>query len=116
MAEITRELTTVTVGGTEYTLVPTLAAVRAVTAACGGLLPAFRKVQDLDLDAMASIIVAGARLTLTAKEYDALAGAVWKTEKKGPIGSACIDFLSLLLNGGRSVEDEVDGAEAEGNV
>lgn len=117
MTAITKKLTEATVGDTTYTLVPSLAAVRVVTQACGGLIPAIDKVRGIDFDTMAVTVAAGAGLVLSTKEFDALATEIWQTEDKRPIVNSCIEFLSVLLNGGRSLPTgEEEEAEAEGNA
>lgn len=102
---------TVEVAGESYELRPTLAAVRAVNSGLGGLVPAFRQVQDINVDAFALVIAAGAGLRLKAKEYDDFVEQIWRSPDKAAIGAPLSDFLSLLLRGGRpAVEDEGDVA------
>ena len=106
----------VDVGGTVYELRPTLAALRAISAALGGLKPAFQRIQDLDYEATAAVIAAGAGLKLRPSEADALVEAVWTSDQRGEIGGAAIEFLVVLLNGGTPPSDDQPAAEeSEGN-
>ena len=117
MTEITKKLTTVTVGDTEYTLVPTLAAVRSITNVCGGLLNVGSKIINRDYDAIAAIIVAGANLTMKPKQYDAFVEAIWKSEDFGSIADSCVEYWRVLNAGGRDPDEIVEeDEESEKNV
>lgn len=106
----------VDVAGAVYELRPTLAALRAISAALGGLKPAFQRIQDLDYEATAAVIAAGAGLKLRPSEADALVEAVWTSDQRGEIGGAAIEFLVVLLNGGAPPSDDGPVAEEpEGN-
>ena len=110
---VTEPVVTVEVAGELYELKPTLAAVRAVNAGLGGLVPAFRQVQDINVDAFALVIAAGAGLRLKTKEYDDFVDRIWRSPDKAAIGAPLSDFLSLLLRGGRPAEDEKDDVAGE---
>lgn len=107
---------TVTVGDDIYELKPTLAAVRSINAALGGLRPALQRIRDIDYDAFAAVIVAGAGLKLKAAQATALVEAVWQSPNRMDIGSAAVDYLLVLLNGGSApTEVEPGTEEPEGN-
>ena len=110
------ETVTVSVAGREYELKATLQAMRAVSQVFGGLRPAIQRVTDLDLDATASVIIAGAGLRLGRKEADALVDEIWKSENKGDIAAPVLDFLSMLLNGGRPFDADNDDKPGGGGV
>lgn len=93
--------TVIRVNGQPYTLQPTMQAVRRVTASYGGLRPAIARVQAVDFDAAASIIVAGADLPLDKAALDALGAAIWRDQDSTLILSEVMDYLALLLRGGR---------------
>lgn len=119
MTEITRKLTTVIVGDTEYTLVPTLTAVRSITHVCGGLRNVGEKVIARDFDVIAAVIVAGAGLTMKSKEYDAFVESIWKSENLGEIMEACVEYWRVLNAGGRDPDEidvDADTEETEKNV
>lgn len=107
---------TVTVGEDTYELIPSFAALRAINAALGGLKPAFRRIQDLDYEATAAVIAAGAGLKLRPAQADALVKAVWKSDQRGEIGSVAIEYLLVMLNGGSQPDDEVSQEQSEGNA
>ena len=107
MTEIIKKLTTVTIDDTEYTLVPTLNAVRSITHVCGGLRNVGEKVIARDFDVMAAVIIAGAGLTMKPKEYDAFVESIWKSENLGDIMEKCVEYWRVLNAGGRD-PDEID--------
>lgn len=115
MAVVTAEPIAVEVGGKTYELKPTLQAVRAVGQSLGGLGPAFRRIRDLDIDAMAAIIVAGCGAQMKNREIDALTEAVWQHEDKVSLGGDLIDYLTILLNGGRRPAETNQPGADEGN-
>lgn len=117
---ISADFPTVKIGATTYTLTPTLAAVRRVNVALGGLLPAFRRCNDLDIDAIAAVIAAGAGLDFEDQdEADKFAERVWKADRDAYI-KGLVAFLSLLLAGGRKPDekkpDEAAEEKTEGNA
>jgi hypothetical protein len=68
--------TIVTIGEDVFTLVPNLAAVRAIELRYGGLLKAAQACDALSVDAVAQVIAAGAGLT--GKAAEALPEAVFQ--------------------------------------
>ncbi|KZC97168.1 hypothetical protein AUP40_04320 [Thalassospira xiamenensis] len=107
---------TVTVAGTVHYLAPKLSAVRMINSFAGGLNPAYRKVRDLDFDAMAQIIVAGAGLKLKPSEYDDLVTTIWQEPDKAKLGADLINYITVLLNGGRPIIDGNDVADDAGDA
>ena len=117
------ETVTVEVGGETYELKATLQAMRTVSQIFGGLRPAIERVTNLDLDATASVIIAGAGLRLDRKGADALVEQIWQTDKKGPINAPVLDYLSILVSGGKPLKKADDDTAtrtvaepAEGNA
>jgi len=68
MSKTLHGTTTVTVGDDEFTLVPTLAAVRSIEARFGGLRGAAQAVINQSIDGTAHIIASGAGLSGKAAE------------------------------------------------
>lgn len=113
MSIVTSKFPSVTIGGTVYELVPTLKAVRQLTNAGGGLLAAYRRVMDMDMDVIASVISAGADLTFgKPAEFDAFVEAVWK-EPRDNYSSGVSEFFSLLFNGGKVKSDDAAEKKVE---
>ena len=102
--------TQVTIGDAEYTLTPTLAAVRMIESQLGGLLKACRACDDASVDAMAVVVTAGAGLKPAQAEQvaeDIFAnGAVDTYVQLRP-------YLLALLNPRAAAEA---AEEAEGNA
>lgn len=109
----------VAVGAARYELKPTIQAVRAISRALGGLAAAARAVREIDPDATAAVIIAGAGLRLEPDEVDALVNDVWQGDL-GRINGKVLEFLAVLLNGGAPVrpasgEDPNPEGRAVGN-
>jgi hypothetical protein len=68
--------TTITLGGEEFELLPTLAAVRSIEAHFGGLRGAAQAINSMSVDGCAAIIVGGAGLE--GDEAKAVAEKVWQ--------------------------------------
>lgn len=68
MSKTLHGTTTVTVGDDEFTLVPTLAAVRSIEARFGGLRGAYQAIVNQSIDGSACIIASGAGLSSKAAE------------------------------------------------
>lgn len=99
--------TKVTVGDNEYTLTPTLGAVRAIEDRFGGLRPALDGLGALSVDACATIIVAGA--DLGPKEAKEVPDAVFECGV-AEVTAQVIPFVVALLNPSQAKE------EKQGNV
>lgn len=94
-----------------YTLRPTIDAATKISRVFGGFDPAIKKVLAYDLDAFASVVIAGA--ALEGKAAKAVGAKVWGNmpELIGPL----TDFLLILRNGGRPLA-EADDEGQEGNA
>lgn len=99
--------TTVTLGDDEYTLTPTLGAVRAIEARFGGLRPALDGLGALSVDACATIIIAGA--DLGPKEAKLVPDAVFECGV-GEVTAQVIPYVVALLNPSQAKEED------QGNV
>lgn len=107
---VTETYPTVKVDGKEYTLEPTLKAVRQICATYGGLLTAFRQVNDANPSTAAAIIVFGADIKLKDGETDQFEEKVWKTPRSD-YANGIIQYLGMLLNGGKPLEEDADDEE-----
>jgi len=111
---VSADFPTVRIGIKTYTLNPTLSAVRRINQALGGLLPAFRRCNDLDIDAIATVISAGAGLSFEDQNAaDKFTEAVWKADRDEYI-KGLVAFLSLLLAGGKKPDEKKQAEESEG--
>jgi len=112
---LTGDLPKVTVSGKEYTLKPSLSAARKITQALGGLRPAFMKCNDLDPDALAAVVAAGAGLTFKDQaEADAFTESLFFKTNRDDYIPGLTDFLILMLAGGKKPDESAE-ATSEGN-
>lgn len=91
--------------GKEHELVPTLQACMAISKIAGGLNAAVQRCLQLDFDTICAIIIAG--LSLNPNQAKKVPEAVFKTGLI-PLSGPCIDFINIIGNGGRPIEDDED--------
>lgn len=115
MSKATDNGVTVKVGKKTYCLKPTIAAVRQINLIFGGLKPAMETTGDLNCDALAQIILAGSEEKFSQKDVEALGEAIWDAQFGGEVLSRVMEYLGLLLNGGRPPADEETEEKTEGN-
>lgn len=88
----------ITLGDKEYTLKPSIGAMRALSRQYGGLLPAAQQIQAFNIDAWVFVVRQGAQLSdeaakgLDKRIYDAGLDGLMQ-----PL----VTFVNLLSNGGR---------------
>lgn len=100
----------VTVAGKEYVLEPTLDAVRAICSQAEGLVPAFRGVRNVNIDIMASVILAGSGTQLKDSEaLEDFLDAIWREPDKAVLGGPLSDYIALLLAGGSPAPGDASG-------
>lgn len=113
---VTEAYPKVKVDGKTYELKPTQQAVRQICGAYGGLLTAFRQVNDANPFTSAAVIAFGANLTLEDDEVQKFEEKVWKTPRSD-YANGVVKYLGILLNGGKPLDekadDEDDKTEAE---
>lgn len=88
--------------GQTVTLRPTLRAAQMLSKQSGGLMSAVQAVARLDIEVVTSVIAMGLNIT-RPNDINDLAEKVWSTgvvELVEPVTK----FLTILANGGRSVE------------
>lgn len=107
----------ITVGAESYVLRPTLEAALAISRQFGGIREALARVNNLDLDAVVSVIRAGIGAT-EARRVKNLEAAVWGgglLSGDGELILALVNFLICLANGGKPSGARDGGEAAEGN-
>lgn len=102
----------ITLSGTEYTLRPTYQAAQMISRQSGGIRGAIDAVHRCDMDAITRVIQAG----LSKEDLKAIGDVgkvAWEaglTDSTGQIALQCIDYLTLLLRGGRPEGSPNDSA------
>jgi hypothetical protein len=105
--------TTIVVGERSLTLRPTLGAAIAISRAHGGLLAAAQRVSAADVNAMASIVAAGAGVT-DAGEIDAVTRDLFLGGLAG-YAAPLTDYVTTLLTGDQTDADgEEEGKSGNG--
>lgn len=117
MSKTDHGATEVIVGAETYSLAFTLKAVKNIERRFGGLSPALQEVQKLSLNVAASIIAAGANLTLKPKDFEALEEEIYE-HGIGEVTPPLIQYLLALLNPAAKSEEELakDAEEGSGKV
>lgn len=101
----------------EYTLVPTLAAAQGTSRIAGGLRGAIDSIVKLDLDVITRVVQLGLGPKVVKTLGTELSELVWQsgmTDSGGELASKCIEYLTMLSNGGRPLTPAVK-TEAEGD-
>lgn len=103
----------VRLGDAEYVLVPTLAAAQGISRMAGGIRGAIDGVVKADLDVIMAVVRFGLGPRVAKEIGDKLPELVWKsglTDSTGEISARCVEYLSILANGGRplSIRSEAD--------
>lgn len=101
-----------TLGDDSLTLKPTLSAMQRISRQYGGLREALARIQALDFEALVFVVTVGAGLK--GDEAKDLPDKVFKATVAEVTASA-VDFIVVLLNGGRPVDDAPADEDASGN-
>lgn len=104
---------TVSLADNDYTLIPTLEAVRKIESRFGGLRPALDALQALSVEGTSHIIAAGANLT--AKQTAQLQEEVFAAGI-GEVTVQVVPYVVALLNPGKSRGDEAESGNAKADV
>lgn len=110
MTITTRGTTVVTVGDSEFTLKPTLDAVRKIEARFGGLMAAMQSPAALSVDATCHVIVAGAGLKPAAAK--ALPDMVFQAGV-AEVAPQLVPYLAFLLNPSQKNEDDEGNEQSD---
>lgn len=113
MSKIDEGIVRLSLGGEEVELLPTLKAIKRISAAFGGITNALAKIQALDFEAYVTVIKHGALADdALAKRLDELVFATRPVRLMPDL----VRYLMILANGGRPLsDDDAASAEAEGN-
>lgn len=92
-------------------LKPTLSACQRISSMRGGLNASIQKCLEMDFDVICQIISAG--LNLNPVQSKMIPEAVFKAGVFD-VSAKAIEFISVVGNGGRPLEDDDDDGEREG--
>ena len=101
----------------EYVLVPTLAAAQGISRTSGGIRGAIDKVIAFDLDTITNVVRLGLGPRVVKEIGQDFNELVWRagmTDTGGELVARCIEYLSVLSNGGRPLPKAGEARE-EGN-
>lgn len=102
---------TITLDGDEYTLKPTLHAIKTLSANYEGLAGCLRRLQTMDFNAYVNVINIGTGAKgQAAKDMEA---SIFRTPVGDMVGPL-VEYVAVLMNGGRPVETN-DAASDEGD-
>lgn len=107
---------TVTLNEQEYTMVPTLNAAQTTSRLNGGIRGAIDAVIKLDLDVITRVVQVGLGPKVTREIGAKLPDYIWQagmTDSGGEIVSKCIEYLTLLSNGGRPMTPAEAGDDGD---
>ena len=106
---------TVNIDGDDYTLKPTLHAIKALSAQYDGLSGCLDRLRRMDMNAFINVVNVGA--DIKGKEAKALEPAIFRTPMGELIGPL-VEYVAVLMNGGRPLEDaeDIEDEADEGNV
>lgn len=103
--------------GSEYELVPTLAAAQGTSRMSGGIRGAIEAVLRLDVDVITRIIQLGLGPKVTKDLGPDLPELIWQTgmtDTEGELAAKCVEYLTMLSNGGRPLAP-VEAHDDSGN-
>lgn len=103
-----------TLGDTEYELKPTFLAASKIPRHFGGFMPAIDAISKLDMGAMEVVISHGLGLTPHGQKTMNLPERIYEAGV-AKVAAPCIEYLTILMNGGKRVEDteEAKGTKGE---
>lgn len=93
--------------GETVTLKPTLRAAQTISRQAGGIMAAVERIGKFDLDVLTQVVALG-----LGREPKDVADAVWRTGM-ADLSAPVINFLSVLANGGRPIQQDEGGEGAD---
>ena len=110
---------TIKLGERQYTLRPTLNAMRALSRLAGGMRGVLEGLLRQDFDVVVAIIKHGANIP--DRQQEAIADGVYKTGMNDPLLVPLVDYIRCLMNGGKppvemGVADDAPSEQSEGNA
>lgn len=106
---------TIELGGETVELKPTYGAATRIPKHFGGYMPAIDAVSKLDPSALETIIAYGMDLTPAGQKKLDLPRKIYETGYP-KVAAPCIEFLTILMNGGKRVSDTEEATSAEGEA
>ena len=107
----------VIIDGEHRELVPSYAAMVAISARGGGLRGAIERVLNLDAETIVAVVTVGLGYGGDRRPPADLAERIWRTGfmlHSGGLADACFRYVNALANGGRPLaEDSEDGKVGE---
>ena len=101
--------------GEEVTLKPTFLAASRIPKAFNGYMPAIDSVSKLDPAAIETILAFGMGLTAHGQKQMNLPEKIYETGYP-KVAAPCIEFLTILMNGGKRVNEEEAEDQEQGEV
>lgn len=109
------DIVTFNLAGEEVSLKPTFLAASRIPKAFGGYMPAIDAISKLEPSAMETVIAFGMGLTPHGQKQMNLPEKIYETGY--PIVAApCIEFLTILMNGGKRPSDTEEATSTEGEA
>lgn len=102
-------------GDEEVTLKPIYKAARGISKHFGGYMPAIDAVSKLDPAALEVVIAFGADIPPSVQKNLKLPERIYETGI-AKVAAPCIEFLTILMNGGKRPDEETEGGDTEGEA
>lgn len=112
---MTDNTVTFELSGETVELKPTYGAATRIPKHFGGYMPAIDAISKLDPAAMETIIAYGMDLTPAGQKKLDLPRKIYESGYP-KVAAPCIEFLTILMNGGKRPEDVEEAKSAEGEA
>ena len=108
----------ITLAGNEYNLVPTLNAAQGISRSAAGLRGSMEAIMRMDVDQVVRVIQLGLgpRVVKDLGGVDKLPELIYQsgmTDTSGGIIAKCIEYITVLTNGGKPLNPKKDEDEGE---
>lgn len=102
-------------GEEEITLKPIYKAARGISKHFGGYMPAIDAVGKLDPSAIEVVIAFGADIPPSVQKSVKLPERIYETGV-AKVAAPCVEFLTILMNGGQRPGEEEEATSTEGEA